>query len=129
MIRKFGFTKIIVADLPKLEAFYIGALGFQLVTRLSVDKPGWQLDEIILAKGGDEASQLILVQYRDRPCPAPGEAVIGLYVQDIDAVVASALSAGGTLPVPVRILPDHGLKLCYIHDPEGHAIELLEILA
>lgn len=128
MIKEFAFTKIIVADLARMEAFYRQGLGFELVTRLSIDKSGWRLEESILARRGGDGCQLILVQYFDRPCPVAGEAVIGLYVRNIEALVASALAAGGSLPVPVRELPEQNLKLCYVHDPEGHAIELLEML-
>ncbi len=124
MLKSMGFTKIIVADLGAMEHFYVEGLGIEIVTRISVDEPGWELDEIMLSAG--EGSQLILVHYRNRPAPTPGEAVIGLYVANIEGVVASAATHGATIVVPVREIPEHGIKMAYVSDPEGHMVEFLE---
>lgn len=124
-IEAFAFTKLIVADLARLERFYIDGLGLGLVTRIAVDDAGWALDETILSIGSAPGT-LNLVQYRDRPAPPQGEAVIGLRVSHIEGVVDAAVAAGGSLYLPVHHLPDHGLSLAYVRDPEGHLIELIE---
>ena len=57
--------------------------------------------------------------------PATGQqqAEVGLAsIEEVDAAVA----AGGSLYLPVHHLPDHGLSLAYVRDPEGHLIELIE---
>lgn len=126
MIREFGFTKLIVADLALLERFYVNALGLNVVTRISVDEPDWALDEIVLGIADVKGCQLNLVQYRKRERPPPGEAVIGFYVKDIEAVCAAAVRGGGAISVPIQHLADHNLFVAYISDPEGHLIEVLE---
>lgn len=127
MIKAYAFTKIIVADLAAMERFYCEALGLSVRTRIAVDKPGYTLRETVLVVG-ESSTLLNLVQYLDRPCPAPGEAVVGLSVDDINAVIAAATGAGGSLVTPPVEIPDHQLKVAYIADPEGHLLELLQPL-
>lgn len=126
MITGFAFTKIIVADIAAMERFYVEGLGLGVVTRISVDEGDWALEEVVLSVGPNPGTQLNLVQYRDRPCPAPGEAVVGLSVRDIGAVIEAVSVAGGAIVVPVQVLPDYALRLAYVSDPEGHLIELIE---
>ncbi len=128
-INGFAFTKILVSDLVKLERFYIDGLGLGLVTRIAVDDAEWELDETILSVGSVPGSTLNLVQYRHKPAPEPGEAVIGLSVTGIAKVVDTAVAAGGSIHLPVQHLPDHGVSLAYVRDPDGHLIELIEPLS
>lgn len=128
MIKGYAFTKIIVADLALMERFYCDSLGLKVQARIAVDKPGWALRETILTFGDPSGTLLNLVQYLDRPCPAPGEAVIGLSVDSIDAVIDAATRGGGSVATPPVDVPDHGLRIAYIADPEGHLLELLQPL-
>lgn len=128
MITGFAFTKIIVADLIAIEPFYRDALGLTIKTRITVDEPGYALRETVFSVGEDGVTLLNLVQYLDRPYPAPGEAVVGLSVSNVDAVIAAAVAAGGAVVTPPVDLPDHGVKIAYIGDPEGHLLELLQTL-
>lgn len=125
-ISGFAFTKIIVADLAAMERFYVDGLGLGVVNRISVDEAGWALDETILSVGPAPGTHLNLLQYRNAPAPAPGEAVVGLSVEDIEGVVATAVAAGGAIKVPVQDVPGMALRLAYVTDPEGHTIELIE---
>jgi catechol 2,3-dioxygenase-like lactoylglutathione lyase family enzyme len=124
-ITGFSFVKIMVADVAAMERFYCDALGLTVRTRIAVDRPDYAIRETILEIGGGE-TLLNLVQHLDRPCPAAGEAMLGLAVQDIDAVIALAVSAGATILQPVTPIPDHHVKVAFLADPEGHQIELLE---
>jgi predicted enzyme related to lactoylglutathione lyase len=124
-IAGFAFTKLMVADLAAMERFYCDALGLGLRTRIALDRPGYAIRETVLTIG-DGATLLNLVQHLDRPCPPPGEAVIGLSVRDIDAVIAAAQEAGGRVVTPVTAVPEHKLKVAYVADPEGHMLELLQ---
>jgi len=126
MIKGFAFTKIIVADLAAMERFYCDSLGLTVQTRINVDKPGWALRETVLIVGDPGGTHLNLVQYLDKPCPAPGEAVVGLAVDDIDAVIDTMAAAGGTIVLAPVDLPDHGVKIAYVADPENHLLELLQ---
>lgn len=128
MIKSHAFTKIIVADLAAMERFYCDGLGLTVRTRIAVDQPGWALRETVLVVGDPDGTMLNLVQYLDRPCPVPGETVVGLSVEDIDTVIAAALASGGTLATPPVNIPEHGLRIAYVADPEGHLMELLQPL-
>jgi predicted enzyme related to lactoylglutathione lyase len=127
MIKAYAFTKIIVADLAAMERFYCDGLGLRVQTRIAVDKPGYALRETVLVVG-ESGTLLNLVQYLDRPCPPPGEAVVGLSIDDMNAVIAAATEAGGSVVTPPVDIPDHQLKVAYIADPEGHLLELLQPL-
>jgi Predicted enzyme related to lactoylglutathione lyase len=127
MITAYAFTKIIVADLAAMERFYCDTLGLRVQARIAVDKPGYVIRETVLVVG-ESGTLLNLVQHLDRPCPAPGEAVVGLSVDDMDAVIDAATGAGGSVVTPPVDIPDHKLKIAYIADPEGHMLELLQQL-
>jgi predicted enzyme related to lactoylglutathione lyase len=127
MITAYAFTKIIVADLAAMERFYCDTLGLRVQARIAVDKPGYVIRETVLVVG-ESGTLLNLVQHLDRPCPAPGEAVVGLSVDDMDAVIDAATGAGGSVVTPPVDIPDHKLKIAYIADPEGHMLELLQPL-
>ena len=127
MITAYAFTKIIVADLAAMERFYCDTLGLRVQARIAVDKPGYVIRETVLVVG-ESGTLLNLVQHLDRPCPAPGEAVVGLSVDDMDAVIDAATGAGGSVVAPPVDIPDHMLKIAYIADPEGHMLELLQPL-
>jgi len=128
MITGFAFTKVMVADVAAMERFYCDVMGLCVRTRIAVDHPGYAIRETVLEVAGG-ATLLNLVQHLDRPCPAPGEAVIGLTVSDIDAVIAACVRAGGQVKTPVAEVTEHKLKVAYIADPEGHMLELLQPLA
>ena len=125
MITSFALTKLHVMDIPKMEKFYCGCLGFEVSARLDLDEQSGNLEELMLTmKGGSTA--LNLANYRDRPAAPTGEAVIGLHVTDLDATVAAMVAAGGTVTVEPMDMPEHKLRLAFVSDPEGHWIELLE---
>ena len=121
----FAFVKIMVADVAAMERFYCDALGLIVRTRIAVDQPGYVIRETVL-EVGDGRTLLNLVQHLDRPCPPPGEAVIGLAVTDIEAVMKTCVDAGGHVRMPVTSVPEHRLKVAYVSDPEGHTLELLQ---
>jgi predicted enzyme related to lactoylglutathione lyase len=54
--------------------------------------------------------------------------VVGLSIDDMNAVIAAATEAGGSVVTPPVDIPDHQLKVAYIADPEGHLLELLQPL-
>lgn len=128
MIKDFAFTKIIVADVKAMERFYCDTLGLKVTARIDVNERGWNLEEAILSVG-DGSTSLNLLQYRDRPAPPLGEAVVGFHVDDMDSVIAAATAGGGSLVTEPVDIPEHKLRACYIADPEGHLLELLQALA
>ena len=57
------------------------------------------------------------------------EAVQGFVTQDIAAVCERALEAGGSVPEPIRDIPEFGIKVAFVLDPEGHINEVIEMTA
>jgi len=125
MITGFAFTKLHVADLPAMERFYCGCLGFTVTARVDIGADSYNLEELILAVPGG-STQLNLLHYRGRPVPPAGEAVIGFTVADLDAALAAIVAAGGMVTVEPTAIPEHQLRLAYVADPEGHTLELLQ---
>jgi lactoylglutathione lyase len=124
-----AFAKIVVGDLPALERFYEAVFGTRVTARIVAGEGENALEEVILAMGDGGGSSLILIRYPARPAPAPGELVVGLTVADVAASVEAAVAAGGAVVVPPVDVPEHGLRLAFVTDPEGHTLELVQPLA
>lgn len=127
----FAHTKLNVIDLPLLETFYSNVFGFNAVARTQINEGEYALDEVILALPnlGAAQCQLHLVHYHHRPVPTPGEAVIGFMVEDIVTSVARVEAANGKTMLAPFAVPEHGLHIAFVQDPEGHTIELLQHLS
>jgi lactoylglutathione lyase len=123
---RFHFTKILVDDPDALLAFYSAVLGMKEKYRVAQGEGDDELREIIMsnASGGDPT--LVLLHYVNRPTPVPGEAVIGCTVSDLEATVRAAEAAGGTVAEPPKEMPEHGIAVAFVLDPEGHRLELFQ---
>jgi catechol 2,3-dioxygenase-like lactoylglutathione lyase family enzyme len=132
-----------VADLDAALRFYCDGLGFAAAERYDLDSdqvPG--LDRSLEVAGHVQVvSQFIrhggfaieLLHYADPAAhgePSSSRAQRGythlaLHVDDIDAAVARAVEAGGT------VLPDTraslGIELVFLTDPDGNRVELLQM--
>lgn len=127
---QFSFTKILVNDVDAAQRFYCDVMGLALVLRFQTGEGEFELDEAILSANGayDGGHNLIVIRYINQPAPKPGEGIFGFTVEDVDATITAVLAAGGTLHRPARILEEHGIKVAFVKDPEGHLLELVEIL-
>lgn len=130
MTSRFGFTKIITADVDRVFGFYQAVLGLEQRVRVRQGEGEHQVDEIITTgPGGDRSGPTLVIQsYPNRPLPAPGEATLGFVVDDVDAVVANALAQGGSVYRAAHAQPQHGVKVAFVRDCGGHMIELVEML-
>lgn len=120
----FNFVKIVVSDLPAMEAFYTGALGFQVQNR--IDAPGFK--EVMLAQKAG-AFTLVLYHHTDgrRIDNGNGWGPLGFIVRDCDADHARLISHGAA---EARAPASFGaMKVSFVTDPEGHEIELLQLPA
>lgn len=125
---RFHFTKILVNDPDALLGFYSAVFGMKEKYRVAQGEGEGELREIIVtnAAGGDPT--LVLLHYVNRPVPTPGETVIGYTVADLDATVRAAETAGGTVETPPKEMPEHGIVVAFVLDPEGHRLELFQRL-
>lgn len=129
-IMAFSLTKIEVQDLQAAERFYTGALGLEVRGRVEFGEGERLMHELILGVPGSRppAPSFILISYPNKACPAPGEATVGFMVEDMEAAMDKAIAAGATIEIHPIDVPEHGLRLAFLLDPQGHRIELLQQL-
>ena len=141
MITGMNHAGLVVKDLEAALEFYHGLLGLQIIARR--EREGGPIDEVvgypnthlvIANVGFDQHTCIELIQYANpEPDDRPTEerAVLGgshicFDVDDIDATHRALVEGGATeLNPPVDIVP--GRRACYMQDPDGNWIELLEI--
>lgn len=129
-VTAFPFTKIMVADIAGLERFYLDVLGLGHVRRIEEGEGDHAFIEVFLSVGQHKGgAQLVLMQYLNQPAPPPGEALLALMVDDLDATVAAVQAGGGAVTVPAFTIEAHHLRMAYVTDPEGHTLELMQVLA
>lgn len=125
----FSFTKLFVQDLEKLAAYYQEVFGLNSLQRFQAQIAGDPIDEIMMGPGQQlSAESLVLIKYMQRPCPSPGEAIVGFTTSDVAAVVARARKAGGMVVQDVTELKEFGIKFAFVKDPEGHLAEVVQML-
>ncbi|MBX3611554.1 MAG: VOC family protein [Hydrogenophaga sp.] len=119
------FVNLPVADLPRSVAFYTG-LGFTLNPRFTNEQAAC----IVVS---EHIYVMLLVKpffqgFTHLPVADPSKATAVLNALDcasreeVKALVAKALAAGGTTPNPVQ---DHGFMLQHgFADPDGHQWEV-----
>ena len=122
----FQFTKILVNDLEAQFAFYSSVFGRVERTRYEFDDREDPLAEVIMTSADGTEQSLVLLHYKNRPAPTPGSVVVGFRVTDIEDVVRRAEVAGATVTEPVKEMPDLGIRVAFLDDPEGHTLELFE---
>ena len=141
MIKRMHHTGFVVRDLEKAVAFYRDALRLSVVG--SYERTGPGIEKVVGYEGahlkiahlGAAGEQTIeLIQYLsptpdDRPTQERnviGGAHLALVVDDIDEAFRSLVDNGATPLNPPTELGS-GRIACYLHDPDGNWIELLQI--
>jgi catechol 2,3-dioxygenase-like lactoylglutathione lyase family enzyme len=78
-----------------------------------------------------DAGEINVIQAPERQAPTKGRAIdhIGFEVRGLEAFCKKLAADGVAFEVPYREVPQLGLKLAFIVDPEGTRIELTEGLA
>jgi catechol 2,3-dioxygenase-like lactoylglutathione lyase family enzyme len=124
----FGFTKLVVGDLEKSAAFYKSVCGLTEMARVNAEIEGRPIREIMFNATGQGAATFVLLSYSDTPAPQIGELILGFITKDVVAFVARARGAGGSVVQPPMAQPEHGVKVAFVRDIEGHLIEVVELL-
>jgi len=120
-----SMTKLVVADLEKAKAFYEAVCGVREVRRIDGAVGGRPITELIMASDAPGGATLVLFREHDTPAPPPGSCVLVFETDDVDAFVARAVQAGGSVMQPTRSLPELDLSFAFVRDPEGHVLEPL----
>jgi glyoxylase I family protein len=138
---------LVIRDLDRSIYFYHDVLGLQFANEptpwfsgpqleTGVGVPGAVLRQVSLWVG--EHATLELIEYQNRPAsstrPVPnnfmGAAHVCLLVDDIQAKKADLETKGVTFYSDVNVVdegPLAGWRWCYLSDPDGLALELVEI--
>ena len=128
MADHFGFTKLVVGDLERSAAFYKSVCGLVEQRRVESEIDGRPIKEILFNPTAPNASTFVLLSFLDSPKPAAGEIIVGFITTDLAALVERARAAGGSVAKEVRAAPEHGVKVAFVRDVEGHLIEVVELL-
>jgi len=150
MLSSIDHINLVVADLPRMIAFYRDALGFVVTKQVTIS--GEWIDRVVGLRGahGDvvyldlpTGPRVELIRYRSpiatRPdglqsSNTPGIRHLAFRMEDIDHAVEQLKNAGVELLSDVQTVPDSQVtyaggvrkRLVYFHDPEGNLLELCE---
>ena len=124
----FGFTKLLVADLEASAAFYTEVCALQELARVESSIGGRPIKEIMYQPTGEGAGMFVLLQFTDQSAPGRDEVILGFQTTDVGAFIERALAAGGSLVEPVKDMQEHGVRVGFVADNEGHLIEVVELL-
>ena len=123
MTIRYLHTKLRVRDLDVAIAFYEAAFGYALRSR----RPGPMESEIAFMRLPGEEGEIQLARYPGEEAFAVTERLLHLAfrVEDLDAVMASAIAAGATLKAAPYTLPS-GSRVAFLQDPDGYDLELVQ---
>jgi glyoxylase I family protein len=140
MITGMNHTGFVVGDLRKAEAFYRDVIGMKVVR--TFERTGAAISHVIgyenthlkgVHLGFDEGPTLELIYYLSPASakrPTEGRSVLGathlaLNVENIDETYERIVKKGGRkLNPPIDVAP--GRRVCYLQDPDGNWLELVE---
>ena len=143
MITRMNHTGFVVRDLERAIEFYRDVIGLALIKTIELD--GGPIDEVvgyrnanllIALLGVGDGHVLELIQYvrppgSERPTDernAAGATHLAFDVEDIEQTFQRLVDRGARkLNPPIEVRAD--LKCCYLQDPDGNWIELLEASA
>ncbi len=115
-----------VFDLDKAVDFYCNGLGFKELRRYPIR------DEAIncyVAPEGSEQAPLELTFNFGRTEPyeiGTGYGHIAYHVEDLDGTLARLSERGIAPEKPPYSLREGGSRICFVRDPDGYRIELIE---
>ena len=125
----FGFTKLIVADVEKMASYYTRVYGLNALHRVKAAIAGEPISEVIMGPGEQmSAESLVMLKFLDRGVPPQGEVILGFTTTDLAALLERAVAAGGKIIEQARDMPEHGVRVAFVTDPEGHLAEVVQML-
>jgi len=127
--KMFSFTKLVVQDLEKTADFYKAVFGLTEMARVDAAVAGRKISEILFQPPFQGAANLILFKFLDREAPAQEEVILGFIVDDLDAMIERAKAAGGAVVDPPYDDVEHGVRVAFVTDVEGHLMEVVQLLA
>jgi lactoylglutathione lyase len=115
-----------ILDIDRSVAFY-GALGFEEARRMPIRDEA--INVFMNIPGDGDEPKLELTWNRDREEPyeiGTGYGHIAITVGDLDTTLASLAEQGIEPERPPYTVREGGSRLCFVRDPDGYRIELIE---
>jgi len=124
----FGFTKLLVDDLERTAVFYKSVCGLVETVRVTSTIAGRRIDEILFNATGEGGATFALLKFAGAPKPAHDEVILGFVTPDLEAFVQRVGAAGGAVVEGIRTIPEHGVRVAFVTDVEGHLLEVVQLL-
>jgi predicted enzyme related to lactoylglutathione lyase len=123
----FSCTKLVVADLEKACAFYKSVFGLTEQARVDAQIEGRPISEIMFHPTAPGGATFVLLAYTGTSTPALSETIILFITPDLAQLLDEVQAAGGKVVEPMCNRPEHGVKVAFVRDIEGHLIEVVEL--
>lgn len=127
---RIGHTHLRTADIDRIRDFYVGVLGFDVISEAR-DVPGWgTTGDILFLSAGGYHHHLGFNTWKSKGGPPTPDGVAGLHHVAIAYPTRRALADAyrrlKTIDWPIRQATDHGThEAIYIIDPDGNTLELM----
>ena len=128
-MKHFAFTKLVVADLDASAAFYADVFGLKEQRRVQDDIGGRAMEEILFEPTAPGGGMFVLLHFDDTPAPVGGSVLGGFVTDELDDVFTRAVAAGATVVESPHDAPEHGVRVGFLADPDGHLLEVCQMLA
>src|SRR3954452_2167156 len=125
---RFGFTKLLVADLEVSATFYKAVFGLEERGRVRSEIDDRKIDEIMFEPQSAGGASFVLLHFDGVTAPSSDEVILGFITTDMTSLVARVEQAGGAVVTPAKERPEHGVLVAFVKDNEGHLIEVVEML-
>lgn len=124
----FGFSKLLVNDLEKCAAFYKDVCGLTELARVESEIAGRGIKEIMFNATAPGAATFVLLKFVDTTKAYSDEVITGFITDNLETFVERAKKAGGKVVQDIQSQPEHGVKVAFVTDIEGHLLEVVELL-
>jgi lactoylglutathione lyase len=118
-----------INEIDRSLEFYCGALGFNELKRFPIRD---EAINIYVAPEGSENAPLELTFNHGRTEPyelGTGYGHIAYHVDDLDGTLERLAGIGVQPEKPPYSVREGGSRLCFVRDPDGYRIELIEKVA
>lgn len=124
----FSFSKLLVNDLEKTATFYKNVCGLTELARVDAEIAGRAIKEIMFNATGVGAATFVLLKFVDTTKIYTDEVITGFVTENLEAFIERAQKAGGKLVQAIKSMPEHGVKVAFVTDVEGHLLEVVQML-
>lgn len=124
-----GHIKLAVDDIDRGAVFYREACGLVVFGPAEATMNGRAGIEVMFAPTVKGGPMLVLVRPHDESAPQNDDILLEFMSgRNFESFCAWATATGGRAMQAIRSIPEHGVKVAFIADVDGNALEVLEVL-